>query len=120
MTGAIAVLHPSLDITNLPLHVILPDTDSNGDRFTTDEDISPNDPAFLQKVIAHRRGFKRATEISKGQFLLQLRQRCIGMVQTPVPSSTIPQTDTSRLVDVPASRCSSTPMAGVSSLPPNK
>ncbi|ESK81091.1 hypothetical protein Moror_13367 [Moniliophthora roreri MCA 2997] len=85
VTGAIAVPRPSLDIANLPLHVILPDTDPDGDRFATDEDVNPNDPAFLRKVIAHRRGLKRATEISKGQFLLQLRQRCVRAVQTSNP-----------------------------------
>ncbi|ESK81247.1 hypothetical protein Moror_14412 [Moniliophthora roreri MCA 2997] len=74
VTEAIAVPCPSLDIVNLPLHVILPDTDPDRDHFATDEDVSPNDPAFLRKVIAHRRGLKRATEISKGQFLLQLGQ----------------------------------------------
>uniref|UniRef100_A0A0W0F028 Uncharacterized protein n=1 Tax=Moniliophthora roreri TaxID=221103 RepID=A0A0W0F028_MONRR len=70
VTGAIAVPRPTLDVANLPLHVILPDTDPNGDRFATDEDVSPNDPAFFRKVITHRRGLKRATEISKGQYLL--------------------------------------------------
>ncbi|ESK81805.1 hypothetical protein Moror_16777 [Moniliophthora roreri MCA 2997] len=109
VTRAIAVPCPSLDIANLPLHVILPETDPDGDRFATDKDISPNDPAFLWKVIAHQRGLKRATEVSKGQFLLQLRQRCIGTVQTPVPSSIIPQTDTGRHMDAPASRRSLTP-----------
>uniref|UniRef100_A0A0W0FUY7 Uncharacterized protein n=1 Tax=Moniliophthora roreri TaxID=221103 RepID=A0A0W0FUY7_MONRR len=117
VTGAIAVPHPSLDIANLPLHVILPDTDPDGDCFATDEDVSPNDPAFLRKVIAHQRGLKRATEISKGQFLLQLRQRCIGVVQTPIPSSSIPQAHAAIHVDVPSSRRSPTPMAGISSLP---
>ncbi|ESK82035.1 hypothetical protein Moror_13445 [Moniliophthora roreri MCA 2997] len=74
VTRAIAVPHPTLNIANLPLHIILPDTDPDGDRFATDEDINPNEPAFLQKVIAHRRGLRRATKIAKGQFLLQLRQ----------------------------------------------
>ncbi|ESK81297.1 hypothetical protein Moror_12136 [Moniliophthora roreri MCA 2997] len=53
VTGAIAVLRPSLDITNLPLHVVLLNTDPDRDCFATDEDVSPNDPAFLRKVITH-------------------------------------------------------------------
>uniref|UniRef100_A0A0W0EVQ2 Uncharacterized protein n=1 Tax=Moniliophthora roreri TaxID=221103 RepID=A0A0W0EVQ2_MONRR len=117
VTGAIAVPRPSLDIMNLPLHVILPDTDPDGDCFATDEDVSPNDPAFLRKVIAHWRGLRRATEISKGQFLLNLRQRCVGAVQTSVPSSSIPQTHATIRVDEPTSRRSPTPVAGISSLP---
>uniref|UniRef100_A0A0W0FDU5 Uncharacterized protein n=1 Tax=Moniliophthora roreri TaxID=221103 RepID=A0A0W0FDU5_MONRR len=117
VTGAIAVPRPTLDVANLPLHVILPDTDPDRDCFGMDEDISPNDPAFLRKVIAHRRGLRRATEVAKGQFLLQLRQQSIGAVQTPIPSSSIPQTHTTIRMDVPPSQRSKTPMAGVSSLP---
>ncbi|ESK85979.1 hypothetical protein Moror_9458 [Moniliophthora roreri MCA 2997] len=64
-----------------------------------------------------RIGLKRATEISKGQFLLQLRQRCVGAVQTPIPSSSIPQTHAIERVDASTSRRSPTPVAGVSSLP---
>uniref|UniRef100_A0A0W0FNE3 Uncharacterized protein n=1 Tax=Moniliophthora roreri TaxID=221103 RepID=A0A0W0FNE3_MONRR len=118
VTGAIAVPRPSLDIANLPLHVVLPDTDPNGDRFTTDDDVNPNNPAFLRKVIAHRRGLKRATEVSKGQHLLQLRQRCIGA--TPIPSSSLPQTNTAGHVDASTKLRSPTPVAGVSSLPANQ
>uniref|UniRef100_A0A0W0FUU6 Uncharacterized protein n=1 Tax=Moniliophthora roreri TaxID=221103 RepID=A0A0W0FUU6_MONRR len=117
VTGAIAVPCPTLDVTNLLLHIILPDTDPDGDRFATDEDVSPNDPPFLRKVIAHRRGLKRATEISKGQHLLQLRQQCIGTVQTPISSSSLPQTHTTGRADMTTSRRSTTPLAGVSSLP---
>uniref|UniRef100_A0A0W0FLA6 Uncharacterized protein n=1 Tax=Moniliophthora roreri TaxID=221103 RepID=A0A0W0FLA6_MONRR len=102
VTGAIAVPRPSLDIANLPLHVILPDTNPDRDRFATDEDVSPNDPAFLRKVITHQKGLRRATEISKGQFLLNLRQRCVGVVQTPVPSSSIPQTHATIRIDASA------------------
>uniref|UniRef100_A0A0W0F2E4 Uncharacterized protein n=1 Tax=Moniliophthora roreri TaxID=221103 RepID=A0A0W0F2E4_MONRR len=115
VTGAIAVPCPALDIANLPLHVVLPDTDPDGDRFATDNDVSPNDPAFIRKVIAHRRGLKRAAEVSKGQHLLQLRQRCI--TQTPVPSSSFPQTNPAGRVDASTNRRSPTPIAGVSSLP---
>uniref|UniRef100_A0A0W0G403 Uncharacterized protein n=1 Tax=Moniliophthora roreri TaxID=221103 RepID=A0A0W0G403_MONRR len=117
VTGAIAVPRPTLDIANLPLHIVLPDTDPNGDRFAMDDDVSPNDPAFLRKVIAHRRGLKQATEVSKGQHLLQLRQRCIGTIQTPIPFSSFSQTNPSRRVDASTSRRSPTPIAGVSSLP---
>uniref|UniRef100_A0A0W0FN35 Uncharacterized protein n=1 Tax=Moniliophthora roreri TaxID=221103 RepID=A0A0W0FN35_MONRR len=117
VTGAIVVPRPTLDIANLPLHIVLPDTDPDGDRFATDDDVSPNDPAFLRKVIAHRRGLKRATEVSKGQHLLQLRQRCIGAVQTPVPSSSFSQTNSAGHADVSTSRRSPIPIAGVSSLP---
>ncbi|ESK81734.1 hypothetical protein Moror_11562 [Moniliophthora roreri MCA 2997] len=101
VTGAIVVPRPTLDVANLPLHVILPDTDPNRDRFATDEDVSPNDPAFLRKVITHCRGLRRATE-------------------TPIPSSSIPQTHATIRVDVPPSTRSKTPMAGVSSLPANQ
>uniref|UniRef100_A0A0W0EY12 Uncharacterized protein n=1 Tax=Moniliophthora roreri TaxID=221103 RepID=A0A0W0EY12_MONRR len=93
VTGAIAVLHPTLDVANLPLHVILPDTDPDRDRFTTDEDVSPNDPAFLRKIIAHRRGLRRATEVAKGQFLLQLRH-------SPPPLSPSTQTPNVPIVSV--------------------
>uniref|UniRef100_A0A0W0F0U2 Uncharacterized protein n=1 Tax=Moniliophthora roreri TaxID=221103 RepID=A0A0W0F0U2_MONRR len=117
VTGAIVVPRPSLDIANLPLHVVLPDTDPDGDCFATDNDDSPNDPAFFRKVIAHRRGLKRATEVSKGQHLLQLRQQCIGAGQTPVPSSSFPQTNPTGRVDASTSRRNPTPIAGVSSLP---
>ncbi|ESK81102.1 hypothetical protein Moror_13359 [Moniliophthora roreri MCA 2997] len=117
VTGAIAVPRPTLNVANLLLHIILPDTDPDGDRFATDEDVSPNNPAFLRKVIAHRRGLKQATEISKGQHLLQLRQRCIGVVPAPIPSPSFPQTHTTGHMDASTSRRSPTPVAGVSSLP---
>ncbi|ESK83093.1 hypothetical protein Moror_6071 [Moniliophthora roreri MCA 2997] len=117
VTGAIAVLRPALDIANLPLHIVLPDTDPDGDRFAMDDDVSPNDPVFLRKTLAHRRSLKRATEVSKGQHLLQLRQRCIGTISTPVPSPSFPQTYTTGRVDASTNRRSPTPVAGVSSLP---
>ncbi|ESK80829.1 hypothetical protein Moror_4312, partial [Moniliophthora roreri MCA 2997] len=97
VTGAIAVPRPTLDIVNLPLYIVLPDTDPDGDHFATDDDVNPNDPAFIRKAIAHRRSLKRATEVSKAQHLLQLRQQCIR------PAST--------------SRRSSTPVGGISNLP---
>uniref|UniRef100_A0A0W0F453 Uncharacterized protein n=1 Tax=Moniliophthora roreri TaxID=221103 RepID=A0A0W0F453_MONRR len=50
VTGAIAVPRPTLDVANLLLHIILPDSDPDGDRFATDEDVSPNDPTFLRKT----------------------------------------------------------------------
>ncbi|ESK84157.1 hypothetical protein Moror_17010 [Moniliophthora roreri MCA 2997] len=93
------------------------DTDPDGDRFATDDDVNPNDPAFIRKAIAHRRSLKRATEVSRGQHLLQLKQRCIGAVSTPIPSSSLPQTHTTGRMNASTSRGSTTPMAGVSSLP---
>ncbi|ESK80921.1 hypothetical protein Moror_1315 [Moniliophthora roreri MCA 2997] len=117
VTGAIVVPRPTLDVANLPLHIILPDTDPDGDRFATDDDVSPNDPAFLRKVIAHRRGLRRATEVSKGQYLLQLRQQCIRTVQTPIASLSFPQTHSAGRMDASTSRRSPTPLAGISSLP---
>uniref|UniRef100_A0A0W0FV01 Uncharacterized protein n=1 Tax=Moniliophthora roreri TaxID=221103 RepID=A0A0W0FV01_MONRR len=114
VTGAIAVLCPALDIANLPLHVVIPDTDPDGDRFATDDEVSPNDPAFLRKSLAHRRSLKRATEVSKGQHLLQLRQRAIPMT---IPSPSISQTYSAVRMDASTSRRSPTPMGGVSSLP---
>uniref|UniRef100_A0A0W0FHZ3 Uncharacterized protein n=1 Tax=Moniliophthora roreri TaxID=221103 RepID=A0A0W0FHZ3_MONRR len=95
VTGAIAVPRPTLDVANLPLHVVLPDTDPDGDRFATDDDVSPNDPAFFKK----------------------LRQRCVGAVQTPVPSSSFPQTHSTGRMDASTSRRSPTPVGGISSLP---
>ncbi|ESK86114.1 hypothetical protein Moror_9321 [Moniliophthora roreri MCA 2997] len=53
VTGAIAIPRPSLDIVNLPLHVVISNTDPDGDRFATDEDVSPNDPVFLCAIIRH-------------------------------------------------------------------
>uniref|UniRef100_A0A0W0GF24 Uncharacterized protein n=1 Tax=Moniliophthora roreri TaxID=221103 RepID=A0A0W0GF24_MONRR len=116
ITGAIVVPRPALDIANLPLHVLLPDTDPEGDRFATDDDVSPNDPAFLRRTLAHRRGLRRATEISKGQHLLQLRQRTIA--STPSPYT--PQTNIPERMDASTSRRSPTPMGAVSALPPNE
>uniref|UniRef100_A0A0W0FK98 Uncharacterized protein n=1 Tax=Moniliophthora roreri TaxID=221103 RepID=A0A0W0FK98_MONRR len=110
MTGAIVVLRPSLDVSNLPLHVVIPDTDPNGDRFTTDEDVSPNDPVFFRRVINHQRGIKQATEVAQGQFLLQLRQQCIA----------VSQTDPNECVDVPVNRRSPTTMGAVNALPSNE
>uniref|UniRef100_A0A0W0FMQ3 Uncharacterized protein n=1 Tax=Moniliophthora roreri TaxID=221103 RepID=A0A0W0FMQ3_MONRR len=118
ITGAIAVPRPALDIANLPLHVVLPDTDPDGDRFATDDDVSPNDPIFLRKTLAHRRSLRRATEISKGQFLLQLRQRSIAPI--PSPHAPQPQTKLPERMDASTSRRSPTPMGAVSALPPNE
>uniref|UniRef100_A0A0W0FYK9 Uncharacterized protein n=1 Tax=Moniliophthora roreri TaxID=221103 RepID=A0A0W0FYK9_MONRR len=106
ITGAIVVPPPALDIANLPLHVVLPDTDPDGDHFATDDDVKPNDPAFIRKAITHRRGLKRASEISKGQHLLQLRQRAI----TSIPSPNIPQTELPERMDASTSRTSRTPL----------
>uniref|UniRef100_A0A0W0FXR5 Uncharacterized protein n=1 Tax=Moniliophthora roreri TaxID=221103 RepID=A0A0W0FXR5_MONRR len=116
ITGAIVVPRPTLDIANLPLHIVLPDTDPDGDRFATDDDVSPNDPVFLRRTLAHRRGLRRATEISRGQHLLQLRQRCIASI----PSPSTPQTNLPERMDASASGRNPTPMGGVSALPPNE
>ncbi|ESK81237.1 hypothetical protein Moror_14423 [Moniliophthora roreri MCA 2997] len=116
ITGAIVVPRPALDIANLPLHILLPDTDPEGDRFATDDDVSPNDPVFLRKTLAHRRGLRRATEVSKGQYLLQLRQRTIAPIHPPYT----PQTKIPERMDASTSRRSPTPMGAVSALPPNE
>uniref|UniRef100_A0A0W0FQD4 Uncharacterized protein n=1 Tax=Moniliophthora roreri TaxID=221103 RepID=A0A0W0FQD4_MONRR len=116
VTGAIAVPRPALDIANLPLHIVLPDTDPDGDRFATDDDVSPNDPVFLRKTLAHRRSLRRATEISKGQHLLQLRQRSIVSISSPFT----PQTYLPERMDTSTSRRSPMPMGAVSALPANE
>ncbi|ESK85976.1 hypothetical protein Moror_9477 [Moniliophthora roreri MCA 2997] len=107
MNGPILVPHPPSDIKVLPLHVIVSKTDTTNEPFPTDNDISPNEPAFLLAARKHQRDIRRAQEVAQGQFLLDLRQQ----------STYFPETNASKCLDVSYTHSRGT---GTASLPPNK
>ncbi|ESK80648.1 hypothetical protein Moror_15518 [Moniliophthora roreri MCA 2997] len=63
MNGPISVPYPP-DIKVLLLHVVVPKTDTSDEPFPTNNNISPNKPAFLLAARNYRRNIRRATEVT--------------------------------------------------------